>query len=1341
MNVARNPFRSYCLLVVAAYALLGAAVSSGADIPNYYAEPGIMSGREYVKHSATEFIDPFSGIIHLRYVDISIPGPGGFDLVVQRSYNTSANGAYDASALGAGWTMHFGRFLRSSTFDPCTPKLQTDPTDNPVLELPDGSRHVFYHAQSSDPTGPLFLTSDRWKADCAANGSGLIVTSPDGIQYTMTRREDGAPNWYVSEIRDRNNNWISIVYRDLYTLVLIDSVTTSDGRGLSFSYQQEGSSNTVRLGSITAKYGPSPAQWKTWQYFYTDIPSGFGAHHLVRVLRPDGSEWKYDYYPYNASNTTGAYAIRSIVSPYGGTTSYTYQAVDFDGALAVISYFNNAIRTKTVSSSTSSSETWTYTFQPAAADGALDQTIIDASYGRTIYRHYGIRSAMPGNGLLWRIGLLVEKDSGGVQLEKYEWGSQQISTEKRFLWVTYAHWDYGIFVPVMTKKTVTRNGTPYVTTYANFDAYGNPRTITETGNATRSRSLTYLNSTSKWIIRQVKDETITGAGSINRTFDTKGNLLSKSEYGVTTNFTYTSQGDIETRTNARQKVWRFSDYFRGAPRREDWPEGVVITRSVNESGTVASETDGRRNTTYYSYDNMNRLSAVQTPRTDDSDVAITWNVSGKTKTVTRGNYRQQTDFDGFGRPVLITTWDARSPSDQVRRKIVYDERGLKTFESYPGSSLINSSLDIGDKFGRDVLGRVTDVWHMNSPSTSSSSQKLTYSAGNQVTVRDEDGHNTTHTYRSYGDPDEMFLTRVDAPGQSTILDKNVLGQLTGVTQGSLIRNYDYYPTTFLKSVTNPETGTTSFGRDEVGNMISRQVGTSGTTIFSYDGLDRLKNIDYPGVTPDVSYQYDNNGNVEILDNGVARRVNTYDVNNNIKTESLSVNGLTYASSYDYDTLDHLSTITYPSLRQVSYNPDIHGRPTTVLPFVTSVSHHPNGIPSQMQFANGQVTYQGINSRQWVGSILTQKTGAGSLVNLGYGYDGRGNVTSVTNGLDPTDSKSLTYDGTGRLRTAGSAIIDYDTADNITSMTTSAGALTYTYDSNNRLASVTGRNNASYGYDSYGNVGYRGGEAIYGYDDASTLRSFIPKPMMCIPEQTCPQLGYFYDYDGRNQRACAFYGRTSGVAPACTATGINATHFFYSDSGLLLGEYYASGLWKKEYAYLGNKLIAMISNDPDAPTSLVTPTIHSNGSFTITWPVATGGVTSYELYQATNSTFSNAVLVYSGTSTSATFSGLAPGTYYHRVRACNSTTCSTYTIASVGTTIVKPNGDLNGDGMVDGRDILIAQRILTGLTPVSDSYLVYGDVAPLANGVPAPDNQFTPADALVIERKAMGLVSY
>ena len=71
------------------------------------------------------------------------------------------------------------------------------------------------------------------------------------------------------------------------------------------------------------------------------------------------------------------------------------------------------------------------------------------------------------------------------------------------------------------------------------------------------------------------------------------------------------------------------------------------------------------------------------------------------------------------------------------------------------------------------------------------------------------------------------------------------------------------------------------------------------------------------------------------------------------------------------------------------------------------------------------------------------------------------------------------------------------------------------------------------------------------------------------------------------------------------------------------------------------------------------------------------------------------------------------------------------------------GDVDGSGLVNVADVLIATRAVLGLVSLTDAELARGNVAPLVVGVPdsRPDDEFNVADLLLITGKASGSMSY
>ena len=70
-----------------------------------------------------------------------------------------------------------------------------------------------------------------------------------------------------------------------------------------------------------------------------------------------------------------------------------------------------------------------------------------------------------------------------------------------------------------------------------------------------------------------------------------------------------------------------------------------------------------------------------------------------------------------------------------------------------------------------------------------------------------------------------------------------------------------------------------------------------------------------------------------------------------------------------------------------------------------------------------------------------------------------------------------------------------------------------------------------------------------------------------------------------------------------------------------------------------------------------------------------------------------------------------------------------------------DGDLNGDGLVDVRDLLLGLQALNGDVTLSNDQLTRGDVAPLVDGIPESDGSFNLGDYLVILRKITGSIDF
>ena len=1153
---------------------LAIGFGSAAAATQIYYEPGINPYREQASQDGIESVDPYSGMLKVRHLDLFVPGNGGLDIKVLRTYDSASVyqlgvGGIGLPAMGYGWTFGFGKLVGSYV---CQPSFNT-PSTRPVFELPDGTQFKLLAAATG--FGHLYVSKEGWVADCATGGVGLFVQSPEGVRYEMTAKYsvNGVDNFQVKKISDKNGNWLNFDYQTTGSNLYVLKITASDGRVVNYEYAP-GVSTGTRVSKIKAN-------GQTWLYDYTSYGAPLSqvqdasSFELSKVTRPDGTSWVYEYptFPDNYSPlvTLRGY-LGKITRPDGGLTSYLYSFVS-TGVLGGASALR--ITSKSVLDNVNPQSNWAYRYKfwesvGGSSIGLSTTDVADPAGGLTTYKHetpYASTSASA-----WRVGLLLDKlecssISGTVltcdpatakNREQIEWGSQQVSTDQYTANTgVEPYFDTVTYRPLLTKKTITHDGTVYTTQYQSHDTYGNPAGIVETGNGVaRTLNLTYYNDAVKWIVGQRDKETLDSTWVTDRSFDANGNVMSIVKNNVSTAFTYHATGDVASVTDANLNRTDFTNYYRGVPRQENQPVGVTVLRTVNDSGTVASETDGEGNPTQYSYDGLNRLVSVDPPA--GNSTSIQW--GSNSKTVTRGSFVESTLFDGFGREIDITKRDNAS-SAFVRRAYRYDTLGRKIMEAYPTNStaaIANSTNQMtlpGVQYGYDILGRLISIKHADGKL-----RQMEYLAGNQVKVTNENSKVTTYAYRSFGDPDERQLMSVAAPvaDANLTITRNSLGQVTSMAQSGVTRTMQYDSRGYLFQSYHPEIGWVTYVRDDVGNPRSKSVGTAPsvrTINYTYDGRNRLIATTYQdATTPPVSLVYNAVDDIINATRGLIVRTYDYDANRNLVRESLAVDGKTFNLSYLYDANDAATQVTYPDDQVVNYYPDALGRPTAVSPYVTSVTYHPSGQVVGMTYANDVTSTQTFNTRQWPSQVSVSNITTG-LINTGYVYDGLGNVTSMTDSVDTSYNRTLVYDAIDRLVSAagswGDGGITYDGRGNLLSQTYgSTYAKTYTYDSANRLASYTG--STAFTYDAWGNATRSGNALSYHlYDDASNL--------YCASCDSASPLQF--EYDASNYRVKK------------TRSDV-VTYSFYAKDGNLMMEYTPSTSDLKQFAYHNKKQVAM-----------------------------------------------------------------------------------------------------------------------------------------------------------------------
>lgn len=1164
---------AFVTMLIWAYMVTG--VSNVIADPQPYYEPGINPYRELSSQQGeVDTVDPFLGQLKIRHLDLLLPGNGGLDIKVWRYYDTANIGGPVTPAgegLGVGWVSHFGR-LRNSCEQYGVYAIR------PILELPDGSVQKFFVAQSG--TGYGFISKDGWAGNCigtAYSGLGMILISPEGTRYELSVKS--ADVWLVKKITDRNGNWINFDYGlpslgQNPTMHLLQ-LTTNDGRSIGFQYDGGNQYGLKKLKMMTSN-------GQVWAYEYVAFDGQperqSMSYSLKKITRPDGAAWIYDYPDlpgYSVLLPLRGY-LGTMTNPFGAITHYEYGYLFSDGGLSTVKVTKKTVNNPYGSlTAFAEGDKWHYRYKlRELIDGAyLSVTNITDPLGNvTTYRH----ASSTVQGQAWRFGLLTDKlmcgqvagsvdtvtcaPGAAIYREQNDWSGQVISSNDQYVINNGIEslLDYQIFRPLLIKRTITRDGTAYVTQYLSHDAYGNPARIVETGNGTtRTTDLTYFNDPAKWITGLLDREMIDGSWIVDRTFDANGNVKSISKYGVPTDFSYYSTGDLASLTDAKGSRIDYSDYFRGVPRREDQQGGVTVYRTVNPTGTVATETNGEGYRTAYSYDGLNRLSGVTPPVGNPTVIQWGSGLNGIEKRVIRGSYQEVVKHDGFGRVIDSAKRDVAT-SALVRRAYRYDALGRKLFETYPTTStaaILSATTLPSIQFTYDPLGRLIKLTHADGKT-----RQLQYLVGNQIKITNENGKATTYSYRSYGDPDEHQLMGVTAPvaAANMVLTRNPLGQITTQAQAGVTRSMQYDSRGYLVKTYHPEIGWVTYGRDAVGNPTSKSVGAAPsvrTINYTHDSRNRLTAVAYQdAATPAVALSYNRVDDVVSASRGTVMRAYNYDANRNLVGESLTVDGKSFSLGYFYDGNDAATQVTYPDGQTVNYYPDALGRPTAVSPYVTSVVYHPSGQVAGMTYANGVTATQAFNARLWPSQMSVVKSATG-LLNTTYSYDGLGNVTSISDSVDTSLNRSLGYDDIDRLTSVtgpwGAGSISYDGRGNLLSQNYGAPySRTYTYDTANRLASYTG--SSAFTYDAWGNATRSGNALSYHlFDDASNLH--------CASCDTASPL--LFEYDANNYRVKK------------TRNGV-VTYSLYAKDGNLMMEYTPSAGDLKQFAYHNKKQVSM-----------------------------------------------------------------------------------------------------------------------------------------------------------------------
>lgn len=1088
-NMIRKHYLFHLLIVLTSMYLSSAFLNAQNNI---YDRIGIIS--EHGLHGAVpeENIDLYSGNLTLRYLDISLPGPNGLNLNIWRVYNSKMVKDRETgggltflqhepySWVGMGWVVHMGR-------------VHSYDSDMPTIEFPDGKWETAY----VNKNGPDYVTKSFLRYNRNNHKlyflDGTIWTFDEIRNLTYEGRTESVR--LLTKIENSFGQSIIVTYKN--GLPVLDVITDALGR-------------TVIFNTDTNPTYPKLTQIKVKNYLGND------ATYTYTVGTFTAGYYKLDSFkpPELTTSSTFAYnsnyELTTVNTCYGGTLEFTYadQNFYFDGNFHATRVVAQK-RIRFVSGGLW--KTWNFSY-PSYQNSETGIVIVDGPEYDTSVTYNGYIAAAP-----WKTGLMVQKTfSDNSYSEAYEWTPQEVSV---WHWVTLIK-DMGpATAPLLQTKTITklgdssskeeylyeRDGVKKYGLATRINYFGNSLSLIKNYNTLRyyledhssyeTRNLiSYVGEEKQYahdnaLVKQTQthyyeQDYYWGAIDWIKRLRSQGELL-------TWDYTYSypaGQNDPSliritvdlpgTGAGTETNEYRYGVLSKVI--RPGSPAYTEINRTISQhDSSIVSETNQHDGTISFEYDNLGRIKKVDFP-SPFYDITVAWYQNYAL--ITQSSNVITKYWDGLGRDLGY-----REGGDGIylySRKTL-DSEGRVVEESKQSKSTTNPSpykyLYVLNAAGQptritDPLGEQTNISY----------------AGNVKTVTDAELRETRFEYAWLPG---LVTKLTDAEGRNANISYDDTGRLTQVVYNNArTQSYSYDGLDNILTESHPETGTMSYSYNDENNLYQKIWGGI-TSTYAYNAGNQLTVHGTGDET--VTYAYDSNGRVNSISSnlGWTRNSITYNPFGSIRQEIQIIPGLgSKTLAYNYDGYNILNSITYPDGKTLSAMNNSLKAPETVTfnskSIISAMTYGHIKQPENMTIAGNGTTQN--KTYNYAGFLATAqlKKGATILYDGAYGYDGVGNILSITS-TKPTPSMNATF--------------AYDQLNRLTSVTYTSGvgrvnSISYTYDNYGNMLSVLENGQSTvfsktylssnriqgFGYDDRGNLTSADGK-LYFWDNQNRLR--------------------------------------------------------------------------------------------------------------------------------------------------------------------------------------------------------------------------------------------------------------
>lgn len=970
-------------------------------------------------------VSTLSGGVSVEAVDMTLVGVNGLNFTLKRSYNSDSANYYDMDVELSDDQREYVNKTKTSYQEKMYPIGAGWSWDIPSIEVVGDTGKRYLHMPGGgayEIKNETTLVGYPWKGYMLRDSFPICLDTIDGMKYFFDNSEG-----YLIQISDAYGNNIYFSYSGEYNNKKL-RVIYNNISSIIFSYTE----NEVRI-----KQGE-----RTVIYTKEKTPDADGKEILRSVTDEGGRVTKYGYAFKPAKfdllhanpNTSNPYALLTQINhPTGAQTLLQYEDTPFKRCIDTrTAAFKEVYRAKSIEN------------QVNYTDGSK------SSYNKSVVSYNGdMGESYLGTGTFSTTiddGLTKTTYDYEKELGKYYYNTQITTVDKSTpttSTIVKQTYDRVRKLPVpntVSKQVVTSAGkADTVVTNRTYDEFGN--VITEVDPMNVMTTYTYSGRKPASITKPISDSLTMVTSFVYN--DKKSVIQATTTTSQQPNtilaqvkFAYDNLGNIvEARTleDGKEILETYGYKYNGAylssiTQKVTDVDNVVTTISKSYDydpvlGRLTKSTDGNGNTTTYEYDILGRLKKQTNP--DKSTVTLAyddlnnrieqtnelgqktrvqWNPLGmklKTEVYQDGQYKtiSKNDYDLFGRPVVVedgekhqtkSTYDNFSRISQTTfadaTKISYQYDDLKNTKTGidPDQNTVRETFD---KMGHSVLKEL-----LKTPTQPVVMERQNYDVyGNLVSAIDGNNNTTTYQYDAFG----RLAGVTDALQQNTKYKYDNRGDLTQITypDGKTVQK-KYDDLGRMIQQTDALNQVTKNYYDANGNLISQKDRNNQTIQLQYNARNQLiqKSI---GATA-IQFEYDLSGH---------------------RTKMTDETG---ATSYNYDGIGQLSSVTYPDGKSISYTYDGNGNVTSLKePFgktytyalddrnrVNAVYSKGTTSPADVQYQftkggaiqaatlqNGISSSYEYNESNFIKSETQKKSDNTPLVIYGYTYDTGNNQTS------------------------------------------------------------------------------------------------------------------------------------------------------------------------------------------------------------------------------------------------------------------------------------------------------------------------------------------------------------